>query len=44
MLYVQFRDVGNTEFISHHYKNSLLGSLVAPIVSAVGNIFGGHLS
>ena len=40
MLYVQFHDVGNTEFIPHHYKNSLLGSILGPVVSAAGSIFG----
>lgn len=44
MLYVQFRDVGNTEFIPHHYKNSLLGSLIGPVVSAAGSIFGGSIA
>ena len=44
MLHVQFRDVGNTQFLPHHYKNSFLESLVGPIVSAAGSIFGGSIA
>lgn len=50
MLHIQFRDVGNTEFIPHHYKNGFLNSLlsavpvVGPIVSAAGSIIGGSVA
>lgn len=50
MLHIQFRDVGNTEFIPHQYKNGFLGSLISaapivgPIVSAAGSIFGGSVA
>lgn len=38
MLYIKFRDVGNTEFIPHHFKPILGG-----IISAVGSIAGGAI-
>ena len=40
MLHIKFRDVGNTEFLPHQFKNSILG----PLVSAVGSIFGGSIA
>ena len=40
MLYIRFRDVGNTEFIAHHNKYSILGS----VVSAAGSILGGSIA
>ena len=43
MLHVQFRDVGNTEFIPHHYKYSFFGSLLGPVVSAAGSFLGGSI-
>ena len=42
MLHITFSDVGNTEFLPHHFKFSLLGSLISaapivgPVVSAAG--------
>lgn len=50
MLYIKFRDVGNTEFLPHQFKNSFLGSLISaapiigPVVSAAGSIFGGSIA
>lgn len=50
MLHIQFRDVGNTEFIPHQYKNSFFSSLISaapiigPVVSAAGSIIGGSVS
>lgn len=50
MLHIRFRDVGNTEFLSHQFKNSILGSLISaapivgPVVSAAGSIFGGSIA
>ena len=50
MLHVKFRDVGNTEFIPHHFKNSFFSNLigaapiVGPVISAAGNIFGGSIA
>nr|DAW04011.1 MAG TPA: DNA pilot protein VP2 [Microviridae sp.] len=50
MLHIQFRDVGNTEFIPHHNKNGFLSGLVSaapiigPIVSAAGSIIGGSVA
>lgn len=44
MLHIKFRDVGNTEFLPHQFKNSLLGSLIGPVVSAAGSIFGGSVA
>ena len=31
MLHIQFRDVGNTEFIPHHYKNSFFSNLIGAL-------------
>lgn len=39
MLYIKFRDVGNTEFIPHQFK-AILGG----IISAVGSLAGGAIS
>ena len=50
MLHIKFRDVGNTEFLPHQFKNSFLGSLISaapivgPVVSAAGSIFGGSIA
>lgn len=50
MFNITFRDVGNTEFIPHQFKNSFLGSLISaapvigPVVSAAGSIFGGSIA
>lgn len=44
MLHIRFRDVGNTEFLPHQFKNSFLGSIVGPVVSAAGSIFGGSIA
>lgn len=44
MLHISFRDIGNTEFLPHHFKNGLLGSIVGPVVSAAGSIFGGSVA
>ena len=50
MLYIRFRDVGNTEFIAHHNKYNIFKSLlsavpvVGPVVSAAGSIFGGSIA
>ena len=40
MLHIKFRDVGNTEFLPHQFKNSFLGS----VISAAGSIFGGSIA
>ena len=40
MLNICFRDVGNTEFIAHHNKYNIFGSLL----SAAGSIFGGSVA
>lgn len=50
MLHIRFRDVGNTEFLPHQFKNSFLGSLISaapiagPIISAVGSVLGGSIA
>ena len=49
MLFIHFRDVGNTEFIAHHNKynifKSILGAPIAgPVVSAVGSVLGGSIA
>ena len=50
MLYIRFRDVGNTEFIAHHNKYNIFKSLlsaapiVGPVVSAAGSILGGSIA
>lgn len=50
MLHIKFRDVGNTEFLPHQFKNSFLGSLISaapivgPVVSAAGSILGGSIA
>ena len=50
MLHIKFRDVGNTEFLPHQFKNGFLGSLISaapivgPVVSAAGSIFGGSIA
>lgn len=50
MLHIKFRDVGNTEFLPHQFKNGLLGSLISaapivgPVVSAAGSIIGGSIA
>lgn len=50
MLHITFRDVGNTEFISHHYKlgffDKLIGAapVIGPVVSAAGSILGGSVA
>lgn len=49
MLYITFRDVGNTEFIPHQFKQGFFSDLTAgvltgPLVSAVGSIFGGSVA
>lgn len=50
MLYIKFRDVGNTEFIPHQFKlgffDKLIGAapIVGPVVSAVGSIAGGAVA
>lgn len=40
MLHIKFRDVGNTEFLPHQFKNGIFGSLI----SAAGSIFGGSIA
>lgn len=50
MLYVKFRDVGNTEFLPHQFKNSFFSSLISaapiigPVVSAAGSVLGGSIA
>lgn len=50
MLYIKFRDVGNTEFIPHQFKlgffDKLIGAapVIGPVVSAVGSIAGGAIA
>lgn len=50
MLYIRFRDVGNTEFIPHHNKYNIFKSIlsavpvVGPVVSAAGSILGGSIA
>ena len=50
MLHIKFRDVGNTEFLPHQFKNSFLGSLISsapivgPVISAAGSIIGGSVA
>lgn len=51
MLHIKFRDVGNTEFIPHQFKNGgFLGKLISaapivgPVVSAAGSVFGGAIA
>lgn len=50
MLYIKFRDVGNTEFIPHQFKlgffDKLIGAapIIGPVVSAVGSIAGGAVA
>lgn len=50
MLYIHFRDVGNTEFIAHYNKHNIFKSIlsaapiVGPVVSAAGSILGGSIS
>lgn len=50
MLHIKFRDVGNTEFLPHQFKNGFLSSLISaapivgPVVSAAGSIFGGSIA
>ena len=50
MLHIKFRDVGNTEFLPHQFKNSFLGSLISaapivgPVLSTAGSIFGGSIA
>lgn len=51
MLHITFRDVGNTEFIPHQFKNGgFLGKLISavpivgPVVSAAGSIIGGSIA
>lgn len=50
MLNIRFRDVGNTEFISHHFKYGFFDKLISaapivgPVVSAAGNILGGSIA
>ena len=50
MLFIRFRDVGNTEFIAHHNKYNIFKSIlsaapvVGPAVSAVGSILGGSIA
>lgn len=51
MLHIKFRDVGNTEFIPHQFKNGgFLGKLISaapivgPVVSAAGSVIGGAIA
>lgn len=44
MLYIKFRDVGNTEFIPHQFKNSILGLIAGPAISALGSVLGGSIA
>lgn len=50
MLHITFRDVGNTEFIPHQFKNNLFTKLISgapiigPAISAVGSIVGGSIA
>lgn len=50
MLHITFRDVGNTEFIPHQFKNNFFTKLVSgapiigPAISAVGSIVGGAVA
>ncbi len=50
MLHITFRDVGNTEFLPHHFKFGILDSIISsapivgPAISAAGSIFGGSIA
>lgn len=51
MLHITFRDVGNTEFIPHQFKNGgFFGKLISaapivgPVVSAAGSVIGGAIA
>ena len=49
MLHIKFRDVGNTEFIPHQFKQGFFsgltaGALTGPLVSAFGSVFGGSIA
>lgn len=51
MLHIKFRDVGNTEFIPHQFKNGgFFGKLISatpivgPVVSAAGSVIGGAIA
>lgn len=51
MLHITFRDVGNTEFIPHQFKNGgFFGKLISaapivgPVVSAAGSLIGGAIA
>lgn len=50
MFYIHFRDVGNTEFIAHHYKYNIFKSIlsgapiIGPVVSTAGSILGGSIA
>lgn len=50
MLHIKFRDIGNTEFLPHQFKNGFLNSLISaapivgPVVSAAGSILGGSVA
>lgn len=50
MLHITFRDVGNTEFIPHHFKNNIFTKLISgapligPAISAVGSVVGGAIA
>lgn len=50
MLHITFRDVGNTEFIPHQFKNNFFTKLISgapiigPVVSAAGSIIGGAVA
>ena len=50
MLHIAFRDVGNTEFVPHHYKFGILNSLISaapivgPVISAAGSVLGGSVA
>lgn len=50
MLHITFRDVGNTEFIPHQFKNNFFTKLISgapiigPAISAVGSVLGGAVA
>lgn len=50
MLHITFRDVGNTDFIPHQFKNNFFTKLISgapiigPVVSAAGSIIGGAIA